>query len=364
MTYVLKDINKKYLKPLKNYPNKQSLSIPLPYYPFHELTSSFYGNTIIDNRNIKEINDTTVDATLYFDDCLVNYTDNNGEYKKITVPSEHIYLQHLFLRMLRQEKNSSTNAPIYLRQINKSSIFKKDKDSDDYTLLTSIPQRLQNLAKSSEKTGQIQLGYVRIADKNDVIENGTKNSYDIYLKYPSYTITFYFKNDEIHGFHITRGEIVEAFSTYQNQTKANQQTIINNVIETETAAVTTNDYDILRHINHKSISYNDSGTATVAVNIPESLKGKASTWWCAINVPKANIVNEGKYKNNYFVSIRLYRTEYEADIPTTPTSNYHKNVEVKWEHAIVSRDEIIEANEKHIQKMAEFFKDFDRLVEP
>ena len=361
MAYVLKNVLKKLLHPHKGMPNKQNVTIPLPYGQFKN-PSTLYGSIVIDKRNITEVNDTTVDVTLYFDEYDITFKDNDGKYKKKRTSSEQIYQHYLFFQLLLKEQSNAAETPLYLRGIYKNLFNKLHKDSDKYTLFTHLPQRLQHLARNINAE-DIPSGYVNINDENDIVANGTTNTFDIRLQYTSYVVWFYDKNDIIQYFQITRGEFFEAFSKFQESVDANRKNTINNIIEAEIAS-STNDYEILRHINQKSVSYYDNSKVTVAVDIPESLKDKASTWWCSITVHEANIINEGKYKNNYFVSVKLYQTEYQVDIPITPTSNFKRDIRTKWEHFTVPREELIAANEKQIQKNADFFKDFDRLVKP
>ena len=361
MAYVLKGVDKKFLRPIKNNPNMQSVRVPLPYGQFYKYRPTIFGNILIDNHNITEINDTTVDVTLYFDEYSIRFQDNNGIFIDDKTSSEQIYQQYFFFKLMLKEKAYNTEEPLYLRHVHKNLINKLNKDSTHYTIYVPVPQRLQHLAKIL-KADTIPSGYVDITDEEDIIANGTTNTYDICLKRHYYVIWFYDKNGIKQFYQITRGELLDAFNKFTDLLEAKRQNAINEVIESETTS-SPDSYEILRHINHKNITY-DGGTASVGVNIPESLKGKASTWWCSITVPEANVINEGKYKNNYFASVKLTKTEYETNIPTEPIANFHKDIRTKWEHIIVSRSELMEANEKQIQKMAEFFKDFDRLVEP
>ena len=360
MAYVLKDVDKKFLRPHKTHPNLQNVTIPLPYGQFYSQDSEF-GNIVVDKRNITEVSDTKVDVTLYFDKYDINFKSNDGEFKQETTSSEQIYQQYFFMKLSLKEIANTTNTPLYLRQISKGLINRLQEGARDYSLFTPLPKRLQHLAQHLSIKG-IPYGYVNITDENDIIDNGTTNSYDICLSKQSYIVWFYV-NDVQQYYQITRGELFEIYSKFQNDLKSEMQNQANNLIESETPS-STNSYEILRHINRKNITYRDDGTALVSINIPESLKEKASSWWCCIGVPESNIINEGNYRNNYFVTIRLYQTEYTVDIPTTPTSKYHKDIRTKWINAIVSRSELIEANERQIQRNMNFFRDFDRLVKP
>lgn len=355
MAYVLKGVDKRFVRPYKNYSDRRTVTISLPTKLKQKYDTS-YGEIIVTNQNISETEDGKVDVTLFYDSYTITIK-KDGKLIKDTASSEEIYQHYLFVKQILKEKGDNSEQVI-LRHVRKKYIRKAENSKGSYQLLISAPQRLQHLTDESEKYPH-PLIIVYINNKEDIIENETLQTYDIRLSMVSYSALVHSSYYEI-----TRGEILEAYKKDIAYRASENKKYNDEKQEAERISSASNDYDILRHINHKSISYNDNGTAAIGVNIPESLKEKASTWWCSITVPASNIVNEGRYKKNYFSSVKLYKTEYEASIPIDPTSNHHKDYETRWDTVTVSRDELIKANEAHIQDKWEFFKNFDRFVEP